>query len=118
MGKELGEIKMRRLQELAETRLQWAAQKKEAETMLKDLDDEIKIEMIQAGLEKEKFAWDGHTFKIQPGTNRSFTEENIRRTLLSIELDPDEIDWCIGDMVQEKDYDYIDMRKMKEEKEG
>lgn len=106
-----------KLMVLAAGRLQWAAQEKEAKTMLKELDEEIKIEMIQAGMEDEKFEFGGHSFKIQPGTNRSFTEENIRRTLLSIELDPDEIDWCIGDMVKEKDYDFIDMRKMKEEKE-
>lgn len=93
-------------------RIMYAAIKTKFEKMLKDLDKEIMVAMITHGFEKERFVNGGHSMKITPGKNVYIGEEAVRRTMMTLEFDPDEINWFVDEVKSETPYDYIDVRKV------
>lgn len=95
-----------------EMRQELVSQKKAAEDALKELDNEIKLFMVQNNYEDYQRA-DGLRLRIAYGTNKRIDEKAVIGELIKLELNPDQVQEFIQKVTAVTKYDYIDMRKVK-----
>lgn len=112
------------LQRMMAERVELATVKREAEAELDKLDNEIKATMIEHGLQDDDFEMeiDGErkVMRIQGGTNTYYNPKKIKKTLLALDFDADDIEWFMGEVADVKEYDYVAVvnKKKGEEADG
>jgi hypothetical protein len=115
MVEELGETEMTNEDQLSmwlEMRQNLVAEKAATENALKELDNEIKVFMIQHQV--EEYTEEGMRMRVATGRNTTIIKKAVIDTLsIDLNFDPDQVEWFLQQVTQTTEYDFVDCRKVK-----